>query len=169
LALLWYLIPKKTATASFAGGKPGKGDLYSFLAGFPALVAIGLVLSLLISLSSGAASPPKIEPPDSVPGWIVMFFSCNGTGYLEDSYFRFYLLKKLAKITPGAAGMIIRIALSAALFSICHIYEGPWGIANAALAGAVLSVLFERFGSLHGIAWAHGGYNAFVYFMGSFG
>jgi membrane protease YdiL (CAAX protease family) len=168
-ALLWYIILDKTGMASLADEKPGKGDLYSFIIGFPALIVIGLVLSLLISLFSGPSSPPKIEPPASPPGWIVMFLSCTGTGYLEESYFRFYLLKKMEKITSGTAGMIIRIALSSALFSICHIYEGPWGITNAALAGAVLSVLFERYASLHGIAWAHGGYNAFVYFMGIFG
>jgi membrane protease YdiL (CAAX protease family) len=136
--------------------------------GFPALIITGLVLALLISLFSGPSLPPRIEPPASASGWIVMFFSCVGTGYLEESYFRFYLLKKLAEITSGMAGMIIRIALSTALFSICHLYEGPWGITNAALAGTVLSVLFERYGALHGIALAHGGYNAFVYFMGLF-
>jgi membrane protease YdiL (CAAX protease family) len=168
-ALLWYLVLDKNGMASLRDEKPGKGDFYSFIMGFPALVAIGLVLSLLISLFSGPSSPPRIEPPASAPGWIVMVLSCIGTGYLEESYFRFYLLKKMAKITSGTAGMIIRIVLSTALFSICHIYEGPWGITNAALAGAVLSVLFERYGSLHGIAWAHGGYNAFVYFMGIFG
>jgi membrane protease YdiL (CAAX protease family) len=168
LALLWYLVLGKTGMASLSGEKPGKGDLYSFIMGFPALVIIGLVLSLLISLFSGSSLPPRIEPPASVPGWIVMFFSCIGTGYLEESYFRFYLLRKMAEITSGMAGMIIRIALSVALFSICHIYEGPWGIINAALAGTVLSLLFERYGALHGIAWAHGGYNAFVYFMGIF-
>jgi membrane protease YdiL (CAAX protease family) len=155
--------------ASFAAKKPGQKDLYAFIIGFPALVVISLVLSLLISLFPGNSPPPGIEAPVSVPGWVVMFLSCIGTGYLEESYFRFYLLKKLREITPGTAGMVVRIALSTALFSVCHIYEGPWGIANAALAGAVLSLLFERFGSLHGIAWAHGGYNAFVYVMGNFG
>jgi membrane protease YdiL (CAAX protease family) len=168
LALLWYLILEKGGMASF-DEKPGKGDFYSFVIGFPSLIAIGLVLSLLISLFSGSPAPPKIESPASAPGWIVMFLSCIGTGYLEESYFRFYLLKKMEKITSGTAGMIIRITLSAALFSVCHLYEGPWGITNAVLAGAVLSVLFERYGSLHGIAWAHGCYNAFVYFMGIFG
>jgi membrane protease YdiL (CAAX protease family) len=127
-----------------------------------------LVLSLLISLFSGPSSPPRIEPPASVPGWIVMLLSCIGTGYLEESYFRFYFLKKMAKTISGKAGLIIRIAFSVTLFSICHIYEGAWGITNAVLAGTVLSVLFERYESLHGIAWAHGAYNAFVYFMGIF-
>jgi membrane protease YdiL (CAAX protease family) len=167
LALLWYLILGKTRPAAFAGEKPGKGDFYSFIIGFPALIAIGLVLSLLISLFAGASPPPRIEPPASVPGWIVMFFSCIATGYLEESYFRFYLLKKMAALSSGVPGMILRAALSTALFAICHIYEGPWGIANAILAGAALSALFERYKSLHGIALAHGAYNAFVYLIAS--
>jgi membrane protease YdiL (CAAX protease family) len=149
--------------------KPNKGDLHSFILGFPALALIGLTLSLLISFFSGPASPPRIEAPASAVGWIVMVHSCIGTGYLEESYFRFYLLKKMTNLTYGTRGMVIRIAISALLFAFCHVYEGPWGIANAILAGVALSVLFERYQALHGIAWAHGAYNIFVYVMGIFG
>jgi membrane protease YdiL (CAAX protease family) len=105
-----------------------------------------------------------VEAPVSVFGWIVMVFSCLGTGYLEESYFRYYLLTKLEKQQPRA---LIRIIFSTILFSSCHIYEGPWGVINAMLAGFLLSWLFNRYRSLHGIAWAHGAYNIFVYFMGS--
>jgi membrane protease YdiL (CAAX protease family) len=169
LALLWYLVLKNSGTASLAGEKPGKNDVYSFIIGFPALVAIGLILSFLISFFPAPSPLPKIEAPASVPGWIVMALSCIGTGYLEESYFRCYLLKKMTKITFAWTGVMIRIVFSTALFAVCHLYEGPWGIANAVLAGAVLAALFERYGALHGIAWAHGAYNAFVYVMGVWG
>jgi hypothetical protein len=43
------------------------------------------------------------------------------------------------------------------------VYEGPWGVLNAVLAATLLSFLFLHFKSLHGIALAHGLYNAFVY------
>jgi membrane protease YdiL (CAAX protease family) len=64
--------------------------------------------------------------------------------------------------------MAIRVLFSTVLFSLCHIYEGPWGILNAVLAGIFLSVLFNRYRSIHGIAWAHAAYNMFVYTIGIF-
>jgi membrane protease YdiL (CAAX protease family) len=105
-----------------------------------------------------------------------MVVSCLGTGYLEESYFRYYLLSKLDDIIDEASykanaslpRVIMTVCFSTFLFSVCHIYEGPWGIVNSSLAGALLSALFIRFKSLHGIAWAHGAYNIFVYVMGNF-
>jgi len=168
LALLWYIMSDKNGFSALRKEKPGFPDLPSFAAGFPALVIIGIAISLLVSRFSGLpwmTPPPLIESPATIPGWIVLVISCLGTGYLEESYFRYYLLTWMENPVPNAA---LRIFFSTALFAICHIYEGPWGIINAALAGIVLSVLFTRFRSLHGIAWAHGGYNIFVYVMGNF-
>jgi len=166
LALLWYLISYKEGLSSAREQlKTGKRDLKALGFGLGALILIGLFISQLASLSSdylGLPEPPKIEGPASFPGWFVIIFSCLGTGYLEETYFRYYLLTKLEKTVPHLA---MRIVLSTLLFSTCHIYEGPWGIANAAIAGLILSLLFIRFRSLHGIALAHGAYNIFVYIM----
>ncbi|MDR1949246.1 MAG: CPBP family intramembrane metalloprotease [Spirochaetaceae bacterium] len=52
------------------------------------------------------------------------------------------------------------------LFSLCHLYEGFWGVLNALFAGVLLALVFRRYRSLHGIAWAHGLYNAFIYAFG---
>jgi len=168
LALLWYLISDRRGISAIKEEKPHIRDLYSFAAGFPGLIVIGLGISFMVMLfpeTQGLNPPPKIEAPVTMAGWIIMILSCLGTGYLEESYFRYYLLKILEKPLPKAA---FRIILSTALFSLCHVYEGPWGILNAVLAGVLLSFLFIRFNSLHGIAWAHGAYNIFVYFMGRF-
>ena len=169
LALIWYLISDKKGFTAIKTEKPRMRDVYSFAAGLPGLILAGLGISLLVMLFQkyhGLVPPPKVEAPVNVTGWIVMVFSCLGTGYLEESYFRYYLLKTLEKSLPNA---VFRIILSTVLFSLCHMYEGPWGILNAVLAGILLSLLFIRFKSLHGIAWAHGAYNIFVYAMGSFG
>jgi membrane protease YdiL (CAAX protease family) len=92
-----------------------------------------------------------------------MLFSCLSTGYLEEGFFRFYLLSKLGE-TGIKNGTLVFV--STLLFSVCHIYEGPWGMLNAVLAGTFLSLMFLHFRSLHGIALAHGLYNAFVYALG---
>jgi len=166
LALLWYIFPDKKGFSSLKQEKLQKRDFLPFAIGLPGLILIGLGISFLVSffyLRYGLALPVKVEAPVSVLGWIVMAFSCLGTGYLEESYFRYYLLTKLEKQQPN---VWIRIIFSTILFSLCHIFEGPWGIINAMLAGFFLSWLYDRFRSLHGIAWAHGAYNIFVYFIG---
>jgi membrane protease YdiL (CAAX protease family) len=135
-------------------------DFISFCVGFLGLVIIGVCITgsvFFFSSFYGLVPPAKVEAPFNAVGWIVIIFSCLGTGYLEESYFRYYLLTKLENSLP------LRIAFSSFLFSICHIYEGPWGVLNAALAGVLLSLLFIRFRSLNGIAWAHGVYNIIVY------
>ena len=167
-ALLWYMISEKKGFQAIKNEKPRMGDLFSFTAGLPGLILIGLGISLLtmfFPFHQGMSLPPKVEAPISIIGWIVMIISCLGTGYLEESFFRFYLLTVLEKPLPQA---VLRIMLSTLMFSLCHVYEGPWGILNSILAGVLLSMLFVRFRSLHGIAWAHGGYNIFVYVMGNF-
>jgi membrane protease YdiL (CAAX protease family) len=58
------------------------------------------------------------------------------------------------------------ILVSTALFSFCHTYEGPWGMINAVLAGLLLSLIYVHYGALHGLAWAHGLYNIFIYANG---
>jgi membrane protease YdiL (CAAX protease family) len=169
LALLWYIFPDKKGFPSLKKAKIKKQDFPPFAIGLPGLIIIGLSISLLVSFLSlryGLEPPLKVEAPGSVLGWIVMVFSCLGTGYLEESYFRFYLLTKLEKQQPSA---LMRIIFSTILFSFCHIFEGPGGIINAMLAGFLLSWLFNRFKSLHGIAWAHGAYNIFVYSIGGLG
>ncbi|MDR0496377.1 MAG: CPBP family intramembrane metalloprotease [Treponema sp.] len=170
LALLWYLISlrKSTGEYSFSSLKLKNlqnNDFLSFIIGLPGIILIGLGVSLLVSLYSHSAPPPKIQAPGSVLGWLVMVFSCLSTGYLEESYFRYYIL------TAGVATPqpVTRAIFSIILFSLCHLYEGPWGVMNAVLAGSLLSILFLRYRSLHGIAWAHGAYNIFIYSMGNFG
>ncbi|MDR2618568.1 MAG: CPBP family intramembrane metalloprotease [Treponema sp.] len=166
LALIWYLVlEKKSLGLEGKRRKPGFRDIYPFVLGFPALILIGLGISFLISLFSAFPAPLRIEAPGEASGWVIMAFSCIGTGYLEESYFRFYFLEKLEE--TGTC-LWVRVLLSVLLFAFCHIYEGPWGVLNAALAGCVLAFLYEKFRSLHGIAWAHGAYNAFVYVIARF-
>ena len=164
LALLWYVILGKTDFSQyFTSLKPKKNDLYSFFIGLPGLIVIGLLISLIILLLF-RFSPPRVAGPVSAAGWAVMIVSCLATGYLEETYFRYYLLTKLESRIPEAG---LRVAFSSLLFAICHIHQWPWGVLNAALAGVLLSILFLRFRSLHGIAWAHGAYNMFVYTLGT--
>jgi membrane protease YdiL (CAAX protease family) len=112
---------------------------------------------------TGTPADTGIGAPATFSGWLVMLLSCVSTGYLEESFFRFYLLNKLGElgVKTGTA-----VFVSVVFFALCHVYEGPWGVLNAVLAGTLLALLFLQYRSLHGIALAHGFYNTFVYALG---
>ena len=162
LALIWYLVIKKKCIAFTQNDlKPKNKDLFSFLVSFPLLLLTGAIVAH-ISAEYGGLAPPRMETPVNITGWIVLIVSCTATGYLEESFFRFYLLQKLKE---WISIKYIRIIFSVFLFAVCHAYAGPFGILNAIIAGIFLCIVFERWKSLHGIALAHGFYNFCVYLL----
>jgi membrane protease YdiL (CAAX protease family) len=169
IALIWYIIGKKKLLALISR-RFRKKDLIAFAIGLCGLILISLIISFLVSIFlhyfDFIPAPPKVEAPVNYVGWIILVFSCLGTGYLEESFFRYYLITKYESSFPQTAA---RVVISTFMFSLCHVYEGPGGFINAILAGILLSALFIRYKSLHGIAWAHSAYNIFVYVMGIFG
>ncbi|MDR2535804.1 MAG: CPBP family intramembrane metalloprotease [Treponema sp.] len=171
LALIWYFLCKRqTEEADIP--KPGFADLRAFMVCLPGLILAGFGVSSLAFLgehifggSIGLPQSPLVKAPESLSAWLVLGASCLGTGYLEESYFRLYLLRRLkqAGLTQGKS-----IFFATLLFSWCHLYEGPWGVLNAVLAGLGLSLVLVKQRTFHGIAWSHGGYNAFVYALALF-
>jgi membrane protease YdiL (CAAX protease family) len=160
LALIWYLLlgreAKKVKAPRFS-----RRDLWSILAALPALLLTALGVSLAASLFSAIPGGSPLEsPPAKISAWVLTILSCLSTGYLEETFFRYYLYKRLTLFGLDAPRFIL---VSAALFSLCHLYEGPWGTMNACFAGLLLALIFVRFRALHGIALAHGLYNLLVY------
>jgi hypothetical protein len=140
--------------------KPGKKDLISGLIALPCLLLTGFVIALLSELTSGDSEKMTLFTPSTFTGWAVLCIFCFITAYLEECFFRFYLLSKRTQmnLTPAAA-----LAISTALFSICHIYAGSWGFLNAIISGLILGLLYLRFESIHGISIAHAFYNISAY------
>ncbi|MDR3342275.1 MAG: CPBP family intramembrane metalloprotease [Treponema sp.] len=164
LALIWYLVLRAKSFRDWGMVRPRFHDFLSFIIALPGILLTSFCISALSSVFDGiiagipVSSP--VETPHGLVQWLIMAVSCMSTGYLEESYFRYYLVQRLE---DAGIGQGRRIFLSCLFFSLCHLYEGPWGVLNAALAGMLLSLVFMRQKSLHGIAWAHGAYNAFVY------
>ena len=164
LALLWYIILGKKSLSFIKQEKPCRQDVFSLAIGLAGLITIAITISSLISFLSrtyGLAMPPRMEAPVNIVGWCVMVILCTGTGYLEETYFRYYLLTRLETYNLPS-----KVIFSTMLFAFCHIHDGLFAVLNALLAGLFLSLLFIRYRSLHGIALAHGFYNIFVYTMG---
>jgi membrane protease YdiL (CAAX protease family) len=158
--VLFLLRNEKTARALV---RPRLRDLLICGLSLAALLAIAFLLNTLSSLLAPQSVAPQsmtLETPGDVMGWLALCLSCLGTGYLEESWFRLYLPLKLrnAGVVPKTA-----VSLSTLLFALCHRYEGLWGVLNAALAGAVLSLIIWKKKSFHGIALAHALYNTLAY------
>jgi membrane protease YdiL (CAAX protease family) len=202
LLLLWYLFYIKGKRIFPI--KAQFGDFQSLIIALPGLLGIGLGISVLSSIVPLSEIPiTVVEAPGGPAAWILMILSCFSTGYLEETYFRHYLLNRFRKQKPGTqmagleslacgameafspdacpetrdlpaatgaffekTGPIPGILVSTALFSLCHIYEGPWGVINAVLAGLFLSLIYVHYGAIHGMAWAHGLYNIIIYANG---
>ena len=164
LALVWYLLLKVKSLKEWGVTLPGKRDLVPAGIALPALILIGLAISLASRHFDEVPSGSRFLPPQDVASWIILIVSCISTAYLEESFFRFYLLSKRREMGLGSHRAVL---VSVVLFSLCHVYEGPWGFLNAALSGVVLAFVFLRFRSLHGIAFAHAMYNLLAYILGT--
>jgi membrane protease YdiL (CAAX protease family) len=80
-------------------------------------------------------------------------------GYREEFFFRAYLLGRM-----GELGFPIPLSALASTILFCagHLYEGPVGIAVAAVLGAILCISYIRRPNLHVVAITHGLYNTIV-------
>lgn len=125
---------------------PRSRDIWALASAFVLLLCIQNIMNFLFQVDELAA----VSSMNFVQYCLIAFFFIIA-GYLEELYFRFYLLRKNPK-----PSMII---FSTILFVLCHKYQGPAGMFNAACAGLVLSFIFIKSRSLHGIAIAHGLYN----------
>jgi membrane protease YdiL (CAAX protease family) len=171
LALVWYLLIRAKGLKEWRIGfkewgiaLPRKNDIACAALAFPALFLIGLTISLISPYFEGIPAGPRFLPPAAVHSWVILVLSCLSGAYLEESFFRFYLLSKREEMGLGPHRAVL---VSTLMFSLCHIYEGPWGFLNAALSGVLLAFIFLRFKSLHGISIAHALYNIVVYAVGA--
>jgi membrane protease YdiL (CAAX protease family) len=150
----------------FKQNKNGK-FLTNFLkdCGLAAIVFLGIFLicflvDIIKNFFSSAAAVEIAAFDLGTLSVIVLLFSCIGTGFLEEIFFRLFLpfSLKLAGI-PTA----LQIFLSSALFGLCHLWEGAFGILSAFLCGLFLCFVFLRHKSLIVISLGHAAYNFLVW------
>ena len=144
-----------------------KRDILVLAAALPTLMATGYIVSLAATLT-GFYPPEEIMPPGNSLGWIAVIFLSFSIGALEEAFFRVYLPERILGILAQKNGKTNRTIATAFIgaalvFSLCHVHEGPWGVTNAFLASAVLSIAYIKSASFPGIALAHGLYNIFVF------
>jgi uncharacterized protein len=163
LILIWFLLLRKKKLKDW-GIKPGLKDLVSGIITLPCLLIIGFTVTFISSKIGETSLQIRLTSPSTKFEWVILGFSCLFAAYLEESFFRFYLLTRRNEFKLTA---VYALVFSVALFSICHIYEGPWGFLNAVLSSILLCFMFLRYKSIHGISIAHAMYNIAIYVINS--
>lgn len=154
LCLIWYFLLKEPLRSVLGQLKPAKKDVRQAITVFFLLFVIGFALSGVMSfILPMEAGDIHISGTAS---WLIIVLSCISTGYVEESYFRVYLINHLT-----LSGFPRKKALIASciLFSLCHFYQGPLGLVFSLFAGMLLSHTYIKGKSIHGIAIGHGFYN----------
>jgi len=164
LALLWYMMLRAKGLAEWGVARPGVRDLIPALVSFAAIALVGFAVAAGFHRFGASPGVPRIIVPGAVVPWAVLTLSVFAGAYLEESFFRLYLLSRLAEMGLGQGRAVF---VSTAMFALCHMHLGPWGILNAAVSGAVLACVFLRTRSLHGVGFAHGLYNVLVFALGA--
>jgi membrane protease YdiL (CAAX protease family) len=161
---VWYLLLKVKSLKEMGITLPKRKDFIAAALAFFSLTLIGVTISLVSAQFGETAVLRQSISLQTPTVWAVLVFSCFSSAYLEESFFRFYLLSRKEDMGIGPHRAVL---VSTLLFSLCHIYEGPWGFLNSALSGVVLAYVFLRFRSLHGVAIAHALYNVLAYALGA--
>lgn len=103
-----------------------------------ALVVLGLTASLLhFRGSRQSLSFLAPEGPAQVAAWILV---CVTAGFCEETIFRGYLQKQFVAWTGNAP---VGIVLSAAIFGVCHIYQGTKAVAVITVYGLMFGILAQ--------------------------
>ena len=68
---------------------------------------------------------------------------------------RMFLLSRWWKIAPGTGGRWLGVLVSAVLFGLAHLYQGPGGVANTAISGFILAIVYLRFGRIWPLIISH--------------
>ncbi|MCL2810057.1 MAG: CPBP family intramembrane metalloprotease [Treponema sp.] len=155
LMLIWYLIVK-AKTIEIWIIKPGKKDFKAAFLTYPFLLITGSIISFVSLYFNEPSEKIILNSPSTGFEWVILCLSFVLSAYLEESFFRFYIITKRQELNLTAPAALF---LSVVLFSVCHIGAGPWSFLNAVLCGAFFGFIFLRYNSFHGIAIAHFLYN----------
>ncbi|MCL2191316.1 MAG: CPBP family intramembrane metalloprotease [Treponema sp.] len=168
LALVWYLLLKTKSLREWGVARPGRRDLVPGLVSLAAIAIVGFAVAAAFRHFGDPGDPRVVIPGEAAP-WAVLVLSVLAGAYLEESFFRFYLLARRTETGHGPMNLdpVRAVFFSTALFAFSHAHLGPWGVLNAAVSGTALSCVFLRTGSLHGVSLAHGLYNVMVFAMGA--
>ncbi len=90
------------------------------------------------------------------PGLLVLFAGpLFFLGAASEEVIRMFLLSRLWKVWPATAVKLLAVALSACLFGLIHLYQGPVNATWTAIYGLIMALYYLRFGRAVPLILAH--------------
>jgi membrane protease YdiL (CAAX protease family) len=139
---------------------------------WPSDLLAALVLSVVIIVASvvsthflsellpGAASNTSVTnlfaQVASNPGLLVLFVGLLlGVGATSEELVRVFLLSRLWKVWPSTTAKLVAVVISACLFGLSHVYQGPVHAAWTTIFGLIMAFYYLRFGRVVPLILAH--------------
>jgi len=76
-------------------------------------------------------------------------------GAASEEVVRVFLLSRLWKVWPSTTGKLLVVVISACMFGLIHLYQGPVGAAWTAIFGLITALYYFRFGRVVPLILAH--------------
>jgi membrane protease YdiL (CAAX protease family) len=76
-------------------------------------------------------------------------------GAASEEVIRMFLLSRLWKVWPATKVKLLAVAISACLFSLIHLYQGPVSATWTAIYGLIMALYYLRFGRAVPLILAH--------------
>jgi membrane protease YdiL (CAAX protease family) len=76
-------------------------------------------------------------------------------GAASEEVVRVFLLSRLWKVWPSTQARLAAVAVSAVLFGLSHLYQGPVGTVRAAVIGLIMALFYLRSGRVLPLILAH--------------
>jgi membrane protease YdiL (CAAX protease family) len=85
----------------------------------------------------------------------VLFIGLIFLGAASEEVIRVFLLSRVWKVWPSRAGKLLAVVISACVFGLIHLYQGPVHAAWAAIFGLIMALYYLRFGRIVPLILAH--------------
>lgn len=76
-------------------------------------------------------------------------------GAVSEEVVRAFLLSRLWKVWPSTPGKLVAVVVSAGLFGVIHLYQGPVHAAWTGIFGLIMALYYLRFGRVAPLILAH--------------
>jgi membrane protease YdiL (CAAX protease family) len=120
------------------------------------VVSTQLLSGLLPDAPSNTAVRDLFADLAGSPGLLVLFLALLiPLGAASEEVIRTFLLSRLWKVWPSTAAKLLAVAVSACLFGLVHLYQGPIGVSWTVIFGLIMAVHYLRFGRPVPLILAH--------------
>jgi membrane protease YdiL (CAAX protease family) len=160
LLLLRYLCGESPRELNLRPGRLSSDLLAALILSLLIIIVNVISTYLLSALLPRSASDTSVRDlfarVAGSPGLLVLFVGpLIFLGAASEELVRAFLLSRLWKVWPSVLGKLIIILISAGLFGLIHIYQGPVSAMWTAIFGLIAALYYLRFGRIVPLILAH--------------